>query len=127
MGLITDPTASTILERDWTNAERHATGDHSHCGSACPQSGRDLRESPIYDRVVIDTLRLYDLVPDVPDDFPPVGRVAPVQKPMPALGTFTKSALQGAAKGLGVKGWSRMNKEQLRAAVADYFENKPTL
>lgn len=41
----------TILERPWTNAESHATGDHRNCGSSCYWSGLDTRESPIFDKM----------------------------------------------------------------------------
>ncbi|HEY6021854.1 MAG TPA: hypothetical protein VIY48_18915 [Candidatus Paceibacterota bacterium] len=38
----------TALTKQYTNKERHEMGDHRGCGSACPQSGNDLRPAPLH-------------------------------------------------------------------------------
>jgi hypothetical protein len=52
VGILLNPEAPSILERDWTNAESHRAGDHRGCGHACIYHGNDRRNAPLYAQAI---------------------------------------------------------------------------
>ena len=99
-GLITDPNRPTILERDWYPSERHRSGDHMGCGSACRYSGTDLRPAPLYDATV--------------------RALAAASRPSPRIEAATMATLRIVAQSWGVPGYRSMRKAQLVAALMSH-------